>query len=114
MDWTINYYTNEQGNKPVKEWIDSFTIKPKNKIFNKIAMLKDRGLDLAPPHVKHLEDKLYELRIEESTNIYRVIYFAHTGRQFVLLHGFTKKTQKTPKKDIDLAKTRMKEVIDNG
>jgi len=57
--------------------------------------------------IKHL------LRLEhkDTNGIYRVIYFAYTGKRFVMLHGFTKKTQKTPSKDLKIAKKRMEELI---
>jgi phage-related protein len=54
-----------------------------------------------------LADKLYKIRVEQDTNIYRTLYFAYTGKRFILLHGFQKKTQKTPKKELDLAQERM-------
>ncbi len=63
------------------------------------------------PYVKPLEDKLYEIRVEQNTNIYRTIYFAYTGKRFILLHGFQKKSQKTPKKELNLAKERMKDFL---
>jgi phage-related protein len=61
--------------------------------------------------VKHLEDKLWELREESRTNIYRVIYFFYTGRRIVFLHGFQKKTPKTPKKELDMARTRYEDFL---
>ena len=75
-------------------------------------MLEKFGLELKEPYVKHLENKLYEVRVKDQQGIYRIIYFAHTGKKFVLLHGFVKKTQKTPKKELELAKLRMKEYKD--
>ena len=69
------------------------------------------NLNLKQPYVKPLENKLYEIRTKDSKGIYRIIYFAHTGKQFIMLNGFTKKTQKTPMKEIELAKRRMKEFI---
>ena len=75
-------------------------------------MLEKFALQLKEPYIKALEDKLYEIRAKDTSGIYRVIYFAHTGKQFIMLNGFTKKTQKTPKKEITLAKQRMKEITD--
>jgi phage-related protein len=63
------------------------------------------------PYVAPLVDKLYEIRIEQDTNIYRVVYFAYTGQRFILLHGFQKKTQKTPKQDLALALERLKSFL---
>lgn len=63
---------------------------------------------MGKPYIAPIEDKLHEIRIEQDTHIYRVLYIAYTGKRFILLHGFQKKTQKTPKKELDLAKERMK------
>jgi len=113
MEWTVNYFTDTMGKQPVKEWIDTLDIKLQLKIFRAFELLEDFNINLKAPYVKPLEDKLYELRIKDQKGIYRVIYFAHTGKEFIMLNGFIKKSQKTPKKEIELAKTRMKEVLDN-
>jgi phage-related protein len=60
----------------------------------------------------HYEDKLYEVRVRVDRNAYRIIYFLHTGQQFVLLHGFQKKTQKTPSKELKLAKKYLEEFLE--
>lgn len=73
--------------------------------------MEEQGIAIGMPYVKPLEEKLYEIRVEQNTNIYRVIYFAWTGKQFIMLHGFQKKTQKTPKKDLKLALERMKDFL---
>ncbi len=103
MNWSVNYYTDSTGHQPVKEWIDSLEMKLQLKIFRTFELLEMFDLEL--------KDKLYELRVKDSAGIYRVIYFAHTGRQFIMLNGFVKKTPKTPPKEIALAKRRMKEVL---
>jgi len=51
-----------------------------------------------------------KLGAKDKSGIYRVLYFAHTNKTFVMLHGFQKKTQKTPKQEIDIAIKRLKEV----
>ena len=53
---------------------------------------------------KHLDDGIYEVRIEHKGDIYRIFSFFDEGRLIILLHGIQKKTQKTPKKEIDRAK----------
>ncbi len=113
MEWKVNYFTDSTGKQPVKEWIDTLDIKLKLKIFRAFELLEEFNINLKAPYVKPLEDKLYELRIKDQNGIYRVIYFAHTGREFIMLNGFVKKTQKTPKKELELAKKRMMEVLGN-
>ncbi len=64
------------------------------------------------PYARHLKGKLWELRISSGRLTYRVLYFARAGRRFVLLHIFRKKTQKTPRREIDTALRRMAELLD--
>lgn len=113
MEWSVNYYTDETGEQPVKEWVKSLDDKLRLKVYRAFDLLEQFNLNLKAPYVKPLEDKLYELRIKDQKGIYRVIYFAHTGKEFIMLNGFVKKTQKTPKKELELAKVRMKEVLEN-
>jgi phage-related protein len=53
---------------------------------------------------RHLEDGIYEVRIEAGSNIYRIFSFFDDNKLVILLHGFQKKTQKTPRKEIEQAK----------
>lgn len=62
------------------------------------------------PHVKHLVDKLWEIRMKGKSGIARAIYVTVTGRRIVVVHAFVKKTQKTPKAAIRLALERAKEL----
>ena len=58
---------------------------------------------------KHLDDGIYEIRIEYKGDIYRIFSFFDEGRLIILLHGIQKKTQKTPRKEIDRAKKLRRE-----
>jgi len=60
------------------------------------------------PHVKHLRDKLWEMRLSGKGGIARAIYFTATGKRIVVVRAFVKKTQKTPTREIDVALQRMK------
>jgi len=114
MNWKIEFYKTQSGKSPIKNWLIGLDIKTKAKIFKNIEMLKEFNINLKAPYVKPLEDKLYELRTKDSKGIYRIIYFAYTNKTFYLLNGFVKKSQKTPKNEIELAKSRMKEILQNG
>lgn len=59
---------------------------------------------LREPYSKHLEDDIFELRNKVGSDITRVLYFFVIGETIVLTNGFTKKTQKTPKSEIQKAK----------
>lgn len=109
MAWTIEYYSTPSGNEPVIEWLDSMSRKDRATAQNRIDRLAVLGIRARAPLVKPLGDKLYELRWEVTNRQHRIIYFAWTGQTFVLLHGFVKKTQATPKRDLDLARDRMRD-----
>jgi phage-related protein len=69
------------------------------------------GLEsLSEPHVKHIEGKLWELRLTGRDGIARALYVTAAGRRVVVLRAFVKKTQKTPRAEIELALRRAKEV----
>nr|WP_065753989.1 type II toxin-antitoxin system RelE/ParE family toxin [Bradyrhizobium paxllaeri] len=69
------------------------------------------GLEsLSEPHVKHLEGKLWELRLTGRDGIARALYVTAIGRRVVIVRAFAKKTQKTPRSEIELALQRAKEV----
>lgn len=102
--WSIKFYTDSEAKSSVIEWFEAQDAKTKAKFIWVFDLLEESGIDVGMPHVKPLEDKLYEVRIRVDKNAYRIIYFLHTGQQFILLHGFQKKSQKTPTKELKLAK----------
>jgi phage-related protein len=106
--WTVEFYQSQNGNSPILDWFNEQEAKVQAKLARIFELLEEHGTAVGKPYVAPLEDKLYEIRAEQDTNIYRAIYFAYTGKRFILLHAFQKKTQKTPKKEIELAKQRMK------
>ena len=72
---------------------------------------RQAGLEsLNEPHVKHLEGKLWELRLTGRDGIARALYVTAIGRRVVVVRAFVKKTQKTPRAEIELALRRAKEV----
>ena len=110
MQWKINYYHNQNNKSPVKEWLDDIGNEPKAEIFRVFEMMQRYGIELGLPFIRPLEHKIYEVRAKDKSGIYRVLYFAHTDKTFVMLHGFQKKTATTPRKELDIALKRMKEV----
>ena len=107
MQWGIEFYQDATGNSPVQDFIRGQTKKVQAKILRYIDLLQDFGLGLGSEYVEKLEgSKLWELRIRHSSNLYRIFYFAFTGRKFVLVHAFLKKTKKTPKSEIAVAEAR--------
>jgi phage-related protein len=80
--------------------------------FERIAgMIRSNGLErMREPYVKHLEGKLWEMRLSGRDGIARSLYVTATGKRVVVVHSFVKKTQKTPRRVIDYALKRAKEV----
>lgn len=68
------------------------------------------GPDLGMPHTRYMGGGLFELRIKASEGIARVFYCVVVGSEIVMLHQFTKKSQKTPPRELDVARRRMKEL----
>jgi phage-related protein len=68
------------------------------------------GPNLGPPHTDAFGDGLFELRLKGQEGIARVFFCALVGRRVMMLHSFIKKTQKTPQREIEIARKRMKEV----
>jgi phage-related protein len=104
--WLIRTFTTDAGGKPVDDWIRSLDPAARAELAWTIELLKRHGIELGMPYVRSLGDGLWELRAREADGIYRILYFHWKGRTFGLLHGFTKKTQATPKRELDMARTR--------
>lgn len=109
--WNIEYYESETGKVPVAEFIDSLNVKSRAKVARTLDLLEQFGTNLSMPYAKHLEKQLWELRTRYGTNRYRIIYFLASGRTFVLLHGFTKKSGPIPKRDMELAQGRQADYL---
>ena len=101
--WEIVFYETESGAVPVQEFLDSLPRKHHAKALRDIDVLREYGTTLREPHVKHIDGKMWELRIKSASDISRIFYFVPTGNGIVLLHGFVKKTRKAPAKEIDTA-----------
>lgn len=109
--WKIELYENIRGEKPVEDFFDSLETKAKLKINYAIELLETFGLEGGYPHVKKLTgSNLWEYRILGGDSI-RIIYVSMTGKTFLILHGFKKKKQKTPTKEIKIAEDRLEEYL---
>ena len=76
-----------------------------------VEMIQTRGLErVGRPHIDHLEGPLWELRLKGRDGIARAIYVTATGKRVVVVRVFVEKTQKTPRREIELARERAKEV----
>ncbi len=110
MDWEIRFYEDQRGKIPVLEFINRLPSKDRARINNIFRLLESYGTMLGMPHARQIDGKLWELR----PGGIRLFYFAHINRQFVILHGFQKKTDKTPKKEIEIAIRRMQALLEEA
>lgn len=107
--WKVKVYESLSGDKPVENFIKSLDEKAQLKVSRTLDLLEEFGLEGASSHVKKLTGtSLWELRILGSDSV-RILYITVTGKIFLLLHGFLKKSQKTPHKEVAIAKKRLNE-----
>lgn len=105
----IIYYITSSGENPTEKFLDSLQKPDKAKIIRILRYVEIYGLITVLPHVKKLTGtSLWEIRILGKANI-RVVYAILREDSILLVHGFSKKKQKTPSKDIDLAINRVKD-----
>lgn len=100
----VEFYELPDGTEPVRLFLESLDPKMHAKVLREIDLLVENGPELRLPHSRPVGDGIFELRIKQSSNISRVMYFFFIRNKAVLTNGFIKKTQKTPKKEIELAK----------
>ena len=105
MQLKVYFYRQNSGNEPVRTWLQGLT-KAERKLIGEDIKTVQWGWPLGMPLVRSLGDGLWEIRTNLPGRIARVIFCTHDGH-IVLLHGFIKKVQKTPDKEINLAKQRM-------
>ena len=94
--------------------VRSFSIEVRKEIGVLLLSLQ-KGTFLSMPQsrrVPAIHRSAFELRIKDEKGIYRVFYILFFGEKILIPHAFTKKTQKTPKKDIEIAKRRLRRLID--
>jgi len=105
--YSIRFYKDKDGREPLKEYLKELGAKTDknsrinfNKIRDYIKILSEYGTRAGEPYVKHLDGEIWELRPLRN----RILFFAYDGKQYILLSHFIKKTQKTPKREIEKAK----------
>ena len=109
MDYNIKYYS-----QTVQEQI----LKLPDTLAARYVVLTRRmqaiGPNLGEPHTKAMGDGLFELRLKGAEGIARVFYCTPIGKRIVMLHSFVKKTDRTPLRELDVARSRLKEIKDEN
>ena len=114
MNYEAIFYDLPDGTEPALDFIKSLDIKIRAKLERSINLLQQAGPELRLPYSEHLEDGIFEVRAKQGTNITRVLYFFFVGKKIILTNGFVKKTQKTPKNELTLAKKYRDEYTSRG
>lgn len=104
----VYFYETEQGNEPVRNWLQSLSTTDKKRIGEDIKAVQF-GWPLGMPLVRHLGSDIWKVRIQLNMRIARVLFVLDRS-SMVLVHGFIKKQQRTLKADLDLAKDRVKKL----
>lgn len=110
--FTIEFYETEEGKIPAEEFLMELDIKMRTKLLMIMKVLQEKGNHLREPYSKHLDDGIFEIRGKIGNDISRMLYFFYYGGKIIVTHGFIKKTQKTPKAEIELAKKYRKDYIE--
>jgi phage-related protein len=105
VNWLIDYYSEK-----VRLDVETLPVGIRASYARLTGLLVEFGLSLRMPHSKSMGDGLFELRPRGPEGTARVMYCTRVGRRIVILHVFIKKTQKTPKRDLGIARRRQREV----
>lgn len=108
MKWQIKYY-NTKLEDEILELPEGLLAR----YLRLTDLMLELGSNLGLPHTKPIENGLLELRVKSKEGIARVFFCTKVGKKIIMLHSFIKKSQKTPKKEIKIAKSRMSEVKEN-
>ena len=115
--YDVIFYTDSKGDAPIAEYINklrqkSYTDKNSRINFTKIVayidILCEKGTRVGEPVTKHLGDDIWELRPLDN----RILFAYYKDNLFILLHHFTKKTNKTPPRELDQAKRNLADYIE--
>src|SRR5215207_5918869 len=90
-EWTVEYYIDDRGRSPVEDFLNSLDLKAGTRFIWLIERLRVLNVAAREPLVKKLDDKLWELRAESRTNIFRVCYCYVSGRRIIQLHAFRRR-----------------------
>ena len=105
MSWTIEYFS-----EAVRLEIAALPVGIRASYVRLTEMLEEFGLDLRMPHSRAMGGGLFELRPKGREGVARVFYCTQGGKRIIVLHSFIKKTNETPKRELEIARKRQREV----
>ena len=106
MVYRLSYY-----NETVEVELDAWPVGLRARYRALTVRMEEYGPNLGMPHTRALGNALFEIRAKAEEGIGRAFFCTMVGRKIVILHSFIKKTDKIPKRELDIAITRQKEVI---
>lgn len=107
MTWVIDFF------EGVETAILDMPPKIQARVLRLLELMEIHGANLGAPHTEAMGDGLFELRAKAQEGIGRVLFCYLRGRHIYILHAFVKKSQKTPRRDLVLARMRMREISKN-
>lgn len=117
--YEVIFYRSRNGESEIEQYLDELAVKAKTsktdrinrtKILAYLSALSQYGTRIGQPTVKHIEGSLWELRPLNN----RILFFYWTDNKFVLLHHFIKKSQKTPSKELEQARLKLKDFLERS
>jgi phage-related protein len=109
MNWEIVYY-----NEAVRLWVDSLPVGIRAYYARITGEMRQHGPNLGMPYTRAMGDELFEIRAKGKEGIARIFYCTVLQGKIIILHGFVKKTDKTPKRELATARRRLREVQDEN
>jgi phage-related protein len=107
----IIFFKTDFGNKPVEEFLTNLEPAARAKVVRTLELLREQQIVPSKFWKKLSGTNLWEVRVEYAGNIYRLLAATAKGNRVILLHGFQKKSQKTPRQDMEIAEQRQKRYL---
>jgi len=106
MAWSVEFL-----DEKVREAFDGFPLDIRASFQRIVELIESHGLErVREPYVRHLEGRLWEMRMKGKSGIARAVYVTAVGKKIIVVHVFAKKTQATPRREIMTALKRAKEI----
>ncbi len=108
--WSVDDYRTPSDGRPVRDFLTKLSEDARAKVTAALDMLAMRGNKLMLPLSRAMGGGLLEIRVQHPEGPFRILYCFRPGRRIVLLHAFVKRTEQTPKGDLDVAKARKRDL----
>ena len=105
--WSVEFYVDSRGRSPALDYLRSLSSNEQAEAVRLLDLLQKYGTAIGMPHARPIAG-LWELRPGSN----RFFYVAHTGRRFIVLHGYRKRSQAAPAREIETAKRRLADFLD--